>query len=95
MSDKGFSSLTELIFFARELHKLIFMCTYLVMRNYIEKRKPGRPKNSLTTVPVKLVDLLGLINPQTKIPVGRVWLEKLGYEVSISESFVNADELFD
>ncbi|MDB4665919.1 hypothetical protein OAE86_00435 [Akkermansiaceae bacterium] len=65
------------------------------MNNYIKKRRPGRPKNSLTTVPVKLVDLLGMINPQTKIPVGRVWLENLGFEINTSESFVDADKLFD
>jgi len=58
------------------------------------KRTVGRPKNSLTTVPVKLVDLLGVVNPQAQVPVGRIWLETLGFDVvAASNSASTKDSL--
>ena len=48
------------------------------MNSCFEKPRRGRPLNSVTTVPVKLIDLLGYVNPQAKVVVGKKWLESIG-----------------
>ena len=50
------------------------------MNSCFEKPRRGRPPKSFTTVSVKLIDLLGYVNPQGRVVVGKKWLESIGVE---------------
>ena len=45
------------------------------------KRKVGRPKNSVTTVKVRLLDLLGVLHPNSPVIVGKKFAEALGLDL--------------
>ena len=62
------------------------------MNSCFEKPRRGRPLNSVTTVPVKLIDLLGYVNPQAKVVVGKKWLESIGVETTKE---IREEDLFD
>jgi len=42
------------------------------------KRKVGRPAKSVTTVKVKMIDLLGVVLPECEVVVGRKWADSVG-----------------
>ena len=42
------------------------------------KRKVGRPAKSVTTVSVKMIDLLGVVLPECEVVVGRKWADSVG-----------------
>jgi hypothetical protein len=42
------------------------------------KRKVGRPATSVTTVSVKMIDLLGVVLPECEVVVGRKWADSVG-----------------
>jgi hypothetical protein len=45
------------------------------------KRKVGRPRNSFTTVKVKLLDLLGVLHPNSPVIIGRKFAEGIGLDL--------------
>lgn len=45
------------------------------------KSGSGRKKGSVSFVNVKLSDLQGVAGANTPIPVSRVWLQQMGYEL--------------
>jgi len=42
------------------------------------KKRAGRPFNSVTTVKVKMIDLLGVVLPECEVVVGRKWADSVG-----------------
>ena len=42
------------------------------------KKRAGRPFNSVTTVKVKMIDLLGVVLPECEVVVGRKWADSIG-----------------
>ena len=62
------------------------------MNSCFEKPRRGRPRNSVTTVPVKLIELLGYVNPQARVVVGKKWLESIGVETPPE---IKEEDLFD
>ena len=42
------------------------------------KKRAGRPFNSVTTVKVKMIDLLGVVLPDCEVVVGRKWADSVG-----------------
>ena len=41
------------------------------------KKRAGRPFNSVTTVKVKMIDLLGVVLPECEVVVGRKWADSI------------------
>ena len=62
------------------------------------KRKVGRPRNSVTTVKVRLLDLLGVLHPNSPVVVGKKFAEDLGLDLPKlapePQSF-SSEDLFD
>ena len=48
-----------------------------VIKN-MKQLKRGRPFNSVTTVKVKMIDLLGVVLPECEVVVGRKWADSVG-----------------
>ena len=44
----------------------------------MKQLKRGRPFNSVTTVKVKMIDLLGVVLPGCEVVVGRKWADSVG-----------------
>jgi len=44
----------------------------------MKQLKRGRPFNSVTTVKVKMIDLLGVVLPECEVVVGRKWADSVG-----------------
>ena len=44
----------------------------------MKQLKKGRPFNSVTTVKVKMIDLLGVVLPDCEVVVGRKWADSVG-----------------
>ena len=42
------------------------------------KKRAGRPFKSVTTVKVKMIDLLGVVLPDCEVVVGRKWADSVG-----------------
>lgn len=40
--------------------------------------KKGRPFNSVTTVKVRMIDLLSVVLPEAEVVVGRKWADQVG-----------------
>ena len=62
------------------------------------KRKVGRPLNSVTTVKVKLLDLLGVLHPNSPVVIGKKFAEDIG--INLPESApeppqYRSEDLFD
>ncbi len=55
------------------------------MNDTKQKRKVGRPRNSVTTVKVQLVDLLRVLKPEAYVVVGTLFAKELGL-ISTKES---------
>jgi hypothetical protein len=53
---------------------------------------PRIAPNSVTTVSVRLIDLLGYVNPQGKVVVGKRWLESIGVKTAKE---IREEELID
>lgn len=47
----------------------------------VEKRNRGRPSGSLTTVRVRLKDLLKYLTPNATVVVGKQWLTEIGFNI--------------
>ena len=41
-------------------------------------KKVGRPINSVTTVKVRMIDLLSVVLPEAEVVVGRKWADQVG-----------------
>ena len=62
------------------------------------KRKVGRPRNSVTTVKVKLLDLLGVLHPNSPVVIGKKFAEDLGLdlpELAPEPQRFSSEDLFD
>ena len=62
------------------------------------KRKVGRPRNSVTTVKVKLLDLLGVLHPNSPVVIGKKFAEDLGLnlpELAPELQQYRSEDLFD
>ena len=64
------------------------------------KKRAGRPFNSVTTVKVKMIDLLGVVLPECEVVVGRKWADSVGvlgkcFRKQQVEQELQFDNLFD
>jgi hypothetical protein len=62
------------------------------------KRKVGRPRNSFTTVKVKLLDLLGVLHPNSPVVIGKKFAEDIGLdlpELAPEPQQFRSEDLFD
>ena len=57
------------------------------------KKRAGRPFNSVTTVKVKMIDLLGVVLPECEVVVGRKWADSVGVNI-IEMEFNKIDPFF-
>ncbi len=48
------------------------------------KRGRGRPKGSTSFISIKVADLINNLGPNAKVPVGKKWLEDIGFEIDDS-----------
>jgi hypothetical protein len=51
---------------------------FLRVTKNMKQLKRGRPFNSVTTVKVKMIDLLGVVSPGCEVVVGRKWADSVG-----------------
>jgi len=70
-----------------------------VIKN-MKEIKRGRPFNSVTTVKVRMIDLLGVVLPDCEVVVGRKWADSIGvldkcFLKQQAEPELQIDTLFD